>query len=209
MSRITPSTTPPLPHPEMERDPNLHTPLLNPSDANHGLPIYTDGDACSSGGRTSYRSSSTGLDRHCGVTVDNPLRSSMRVSLILENSGSVARDHLASERTFLAYVRTSLTIASAGVALAQLLTLSERFKNQISVPLQPFETYARPLAVGSIVLALYVLLVGVSRYFTVQTALTKGLFPVTRFHLGFIAFFIAAIITVVFGLLIAERTRAQ
>jgi hypothetical protein len=37
------------------------------------------------------------------------------VSLVLENSGSVARDHLASERTFLAYVRTSLTMASAGV----------------------------------------------------------------------------------------------
>jgi len=37
------------------------------------------------------------------------------VSLRLQNSGSVARDHLASERTFLAYVRTSLTIVSAGV----------------------------------------------------------------------------------------------
>lgn len=35
--------------------------------------------------------------------------------LILENSGSVARDHLANERTFLAYVRTSLSIASTGV----------------------------------------------------------------------------------------------
>jgi Domain of unknown function (DUF202) len=35
--------------------------------------------------------------------------------LILENSGSVARDHLASERTFLAYVRTSLGLASMGV----------------------------------------------------------------------------------------------
>lgn len=37
------------------------------------------------------------------------------VELRLENSGSVARDHLASERTFLAYMRTSLAIVSAGV----------------------------------------------------------------------------------------------
>ncbi len=37
------------------------------------------------------------------------------ISLRLENSGSVARDHLASERTFLAYMRTSLAIASSGV----------------------------------------------------------------------------------------------
>jgi hypothetical protein len=42
-------------------------------------------------------------------------------SLILENSGSVARDHLASERTFLAYVRTSLAIASTGVGECELL----------------------------------------------------------------------------------------
>ena len=43
------------------------------------------------------------------------LLSKLSVQLILQNSGSVARDHLASERTFLAYVRTSLTIATMGV----------------------------------------------------------------------------------------------
>jgi hypothetical protein len=37
------------------------------------------------------------------------------VSLRLQNSGSVARDHLALERTFLAYMRTSIAVASAGV----------------------------------------------------------------------------------------------
>jgi Domain of unknown function (DUF202) len=43
-------------------------------------------------------------------------------SLTLENCGSVARDHLASERTFLAYVRTSLAIASTGVGECELLS---------------------------------------------------------------------------------------
>ena len=38
-----------------------------------------------------------------------------KVSLTLKNSGSVARDHLALERTFLAYVRTSLGLVTAGV----------------------------------------------------------------------------------------------
>jgi hypothetical protein len=37
------------------------------------------------------------------------------ISLVLSNTGSVARDHLALERTFLAYVRTSLAMASTGV----------------------------------------------------------------------------------------------
>jgi Domain of unknown function (DUF202) len=53
------------------------------------------------------------------------------LSLTLRNTGSVARDHLASERTFLAYVRTSLSFASAGVGPSQpsppLLSLSKTF----------------------------------------------------------------------------------
>lgn len=36
-------------------------------------------------------------------------------SLTLENTGSVARDHLSVERTFLSYIRTSLAVASSGV----------------------------------------------------------------------------------------------
>lgn len=39
----------------------------------------------------------------------------LKLSLVLENKGNVARDHLASERTYLAYVRTSLACASAGI----------------------------------------------------------------------------------------------
>jgi hypothetical protein len=48
-----------------------------------------------------------------------PVTPSNRFSprLALENTGSVARDHLASERTFLAYVRTSLAVASTGVGV--------------------------------------------------------------------------------------------
>ena len=46
--------------------------------------------------------------------------------LTLENSGSVARDHLASERTFLAYARTSLTIASTGVGASLSRILFQR-----------------------------------------------------------------------------------
>ena len=41
------------------------------------------------------------------------------IQLHLTNEGNVARDHLASERTFLAYVRTSLAIAAAGVGMVK------------------------------------------------------------------------------------------
>ncbi|KAJ7121634.1 hypothetical protein C8R44DRAFT_736417 [Mycena epipterygia] len=200
MSRITASSTPPT-----HEAPDPHTSLLNRSSSRSSLYMGINNTPLGSPGRASHASAREAGGAHysgdCGDT------STPRVSLVLENAGSVARDHLASERTFLAYTRTSLTIASAGVALAQLLSLSDRLNNQISVPLKPkpFEVYARPLAACSILLALYVLGVGASRYFTVQIALTKGLFPVARFRVGLIALALATIITLVFGLLLAER----
>ncbi|KAK9900860.1 hypothetical protein P389DRAFT_18668 [Cystobasidium minutum MCA 4210] len=44
--------------------------------------------------------------------------------LTLDNVGSVARDHLANERTFLAWMRTSLALSSIGVAITQLFRLT-------------------------------------------------------------------------------------
>ncbi|EFP86670.2 uncharacterized protein PGTG_13052 [Puccinia graminis f. sp. tritici CRL 75-36-700-3] len=46
----------------------------------------------------------------------------------LENKSSVARDHLANERTFLAWFRTSLSLTSIGIALVQLSRLSKQIK---------------------------------------------------------------------------------
>ncbi|KAF7333580.1 hypothetical protein MSAN_02417000 [Mycena sanguinolenta] len=144
----------------------------------------------------------TPRDAHSAGSMD-PLvsRYSRGLSLVLVNSGSTARDHLASERTFLAYTRTSLTIASAAVALTQLFAIYGDPGNQLLK--NAFELYAHPVAVCLIILSLYVLVVGVSRYFEVQVALIDGHFPTTRFHAGVITFSLGAIIVVLFALLIA------
>ncbi|KAF8967111.1 hypothetical protein BDZ97DRAFT_1656910 [Flammula alnicola] len=125
------------------------------------------------------------------------------VSLRLENSGSVARDHLASERTFLAYMRTSLAIASSGVALVQLFSAAS-----VSVPqgsAHRLHLYIRPLGASTIVIGLIVLFIGVVRYFTVQSALTKGYFPVARIATGFIAVMLTALVTLTFGIMLAGK----
>lgn len=85
-------------------------------------------------------------------------------TLVLQNTGSVARDHLASERTFLAYVRTSLGLASAGVALIQLFTMSDLASKANGVPLpavnQRLQKFATPLGLLALGLSLIVLLIG-------------------------------------------------
>jgi uncharacterized membrane protein YidH (DUF202 family) len=107
-----------------------------------------------------------------------------RTSLTLVNSGSVARDHLASERTFLAYIRTSLAIASSGVGVSpstfsvqcHLLTVSsvstalvQLFSvaaNSSSPPKKVVANYAnvqwfvRPLGAVAIIIGISVLVIG-------------------------------------------------
>jgi uncharacterized membrane protein YidH (DUF202 family) len=129
------------------------------------------------------------------------------ISLRLENSGSVARDHLASERTFLAYMRTSLAIASSGVALVQLFSAASASAPKGSI--HRLHVYIRPLGASTVVVGLLVLVIGVTRYFTVQAALTKGYFPVARLATGFIAVVLTALVTLTFAIMMAGKLEAK
>ncbi|KAF9474744.1 hypothetical protein BDN70DRAFT_884501 [Pholiota conissans] len=115
-------------------------------------------------------------------------RNTKVVSLTLVNSGSVARDHLASERTYLAYVRTSLALSSVGVALMQFLKLSPST-----------HAFAIPISATMIVTGVLVLLFGAQRFFLVQRTLVEGYFPVSVLEAAVITFILGSVIVVAFG----------
>ncbi|CAG8658587.1 2202_t:CDS:2 [Acaulospora morrowiae] len=94
-------------------------------------------------------------------------------SLVLANTASVARDHLANERTFLAWLRTSLSFIGIGVAITQLFRLTDSRSND-------FSNIGKPLGIVFIILGIVFLLFGLSRYFHSQNMMTQGQFPASR-----------------------------
>ena len=112
-------------------------------------------------------------------------------SIELENKGSVARDHLALERTFLAWLRTSLAFASIGIAVTQLFRLNTSTTggsdgndandgNDEKSSFNTLESVGRPLGTTFLGISVLILFLGYHRYYQSQQWILKGKFPASR-----------------------------
>ncbi|RHZ46211.1 DUF202 domain-containing protein [Aspergillus thermomutatus] len=97
------------------------------------------------------------------------------------------RDHFALERTFLAYIRTSITVAMQGVLVAQLFRLQR--STAVHAPLGYFRV-GIPLAVTCHVVAILVALMGAHRFWRQQSAVAHGKVHAGGWELNGIGIFI-------------------
>ncbi|KAI1142759.1 hypothetical protein F5Y05DRAFT_366064 [Hypoxylon sp. FL0543] len=116
-------------------------------------------------------------------------------SIELENKGSVARDHLALERTFLAWLRTSLSFASIGIAITQLFRLNTSI-DEDDPQFLTLRHIGKPLGATFIGISIIILLLGYRRYYQGQQWVIKGKFPASRGTIVIVSVIACALIVV-------------
>lgn len=94
-----------------------------------------------------------------------------------------------SERTFLAWLRTSLAFASIGIAITQLFRLNTSINGGTSGsdPYLHLRQLGKPLGATFLAISILVLFIGFHRYFESQHWIIRGKFPASRGSIAIVA----------------------
>lgn len=123
-------------------------------------------------------------------------------SSVYSNEGTTARDHLANERTFLAWLRTGLTVSALGVALAR-----------FSVQNTNTPVFSKVLGCCMVFLGMWFVSIGLYRYVQVKIRLEENRYPAAGpalllVALPSVAAFIAAFVLVLITQSAASSTQS-
>jgi len=84
------------------------------------------------------------------------------------------------ERTFLAWLRTSLAFASIGIAITQLFRLNTSLTGPSDGTNHTLQHLGRPLGTTFLAVSILILFLGYNRYLEGQHWVMKGKFPASR-----------------------------
>jgi len=89
-------------------------------------------------------------------------------------------EHLANERTILAWVRTALAILTLGIAINRFSLFLVEFSRIVPGAGRTANTHAEELGIGLVILAVVVMLGGIWHYLDVARAIDAGNYRASR-----------------------------
>jgi uncharacterized membrane protein YidH (DUF202 family) len=98
----------------------------------------------------------------------------------------------ANERTYLAYLRTSLNLVTVGIAVTQLFRLNSSGMSEAE------KTTGKALGAVFVALGFIFIVFGAVRYFYAQALMVKGLFPASRGSISIASLALIAVTIFVF-----------
>ena len=140
---------------------------------------------------------------------------------VLPNTGSTARDHLASERTFLAWLRTGLGFVALGIAVERFnqLDISELLdaqRTQVTKSLSEDHNDHRShndrsdVLVGALLgTGSGMIMYGTTRYFSNMKLLEQGLFKPAYHGAAFVGVGVAGLAGAVYWSAVRERNESR
>lgn len=117
---------------------------------------------------------------------------------------------MANERTFLAWLRTSLSFITIGIGVTQLFRLEDASSNvqinsmviQLDHSSKVINSYGKPLGCIFIVLGILTLLAGIVRFFKVQQMLVYNHYPASRLSVLALILIILVVVLVTFAMIV-------